>query len=106
MNEFHAVPAEGKGSVHGSRIRRESDWLKQQLRREMYITAFGSGRKPRKLGVETDPLVLKADRVDAEGAGAAGELRKKMVAQRQANGSIPVTLRLAGYSETRAVLFD
>ena len=59
MNDFHAVPAEGKRAVHRSRVRREPQWLKEQLRREMYITAFGV-EESRKLGVETDPIVLKA----------------------------------------------
>jgi carboxyl-terminal processing protease len=56
------------------------DWTKQQLQHEMYITAFGS-EESRKLGVETDPLVLKAIESMPK-ARALQDTARKVVAQR------------------------
>ena len=36
-----------------------ADWIRQQLRREMFITAF-SFEESRRIAIETDPVVLKA----------------------------------------------
>jgi len=56
------------------------DWTRQQLRREMYITAFGS-EESRKYGVEIDPLVQKAIESMPK-ARALQETARKVVAQR------------------------
>lgn len=56
------------------------EWVKQQLKREMYLTAFGV-EEARRLGVETDPMVQKA----IESVAKAKELlenARKMIVQR------------------------
>ena len=56
------------------------DWVKQQLKREMYLTAFGA-EDARKLAVETDPMVLHA--VDSlPKAGQLLDNAKKLIVQR------------------------
>ena len=56
------------------------DWIKQQIRREVFISVF-SIEDARKMGVETDPMVMKA----IESLPKAKELldtAKKMIVQR------------------------
>ena len=56
------------------------DWIRLQLRREMYITAFGINDS-RRLAIETDPMVMKA----VESLPKAKELldsAKRIIAQR------------------------
>jgi carboxyl-terminal processing protease len=66
-------------------------WIRQQLTREMYITAYGS-EESRKYAVETDPMVAKA--VDSmPKARALQETAKKTVAQRKAEGNTSRTSR-------------
>ena len=58
----------------------DRDWIRQQLRREMFITAF-SQEEARKVAIETDPMVLRA----IESLPKAKELlenAKKLIAQR------------------------
>ena len=56
------------------------EWVKQQLKREMYLTAFGV-EKARRLSIETDPVVLKA--LDSlPKARALVENAKKLIVQR------------------------
>ncbi len=59
----------------------DREWLRNQLRREMFITAF-SQDEARRIAIETDPMVLKA----IESLPKAKELlenAKKLIVQRQ-----------------------
>ena len=56
------------------------EWVEQQLRREMYITAF-SVEDARKLAVEFDPVVLKGVESLSK-AKSLQETAKKMIVQR------------------------
>jgi carboxyl-terminal processing protease len=58
-----------------------AQWVKEQLQREMYITAFGM-EESRKLAVNKDPLVVQAIEVLPK-ARALQENAKKVVAQRK-----------------------
>jgi carboxyl-terminal processing protease len=80
MNDFHAYLLKENVPFTEAEFAENHEWLKQQLRREMYITAFGV-EDSRKLGVETDPVVLKAvDSLDK--AKALQENARKMIVQR------------------------
>jgi carboxyl-terminal processing protease len=72
MNDFHQyLLKEGVQFTEGEYAENQQ-WVKEQLRREMYITAFGV-EDARKLGIETDPIVLKAVDSLAEGEVPPGE---------------------------------
>ncbi len=80
MNDFHAFLLKEGVPFTEAEFAENHEWLKQQLRREMYITAFGV-EESRKLGVETDPVVLKAvDSLDK--AKSLQENARKMIVQR------------------------
>jgi len=80
LNDFHAYLLKEKVPFTETEWAENLDWTKQQLRREMYITAFGS-EESRKYGVEIDPLVLKG--IDSmPKARALQETARKVVAQR------------------------
>jgi len=80
MNDFHAFLLKEGVPFTEAEFAENHEWLKQQLRREMYITAFGV-EDSRKLGVETDPVVLKAlDSLDT--AKSLQENARKMIVQR------------------------
>ncbi|HYZ82869.1 MAG TPA: S41 family peptidase [Bryobacteraceae bacterium] len=80
MNEFHAFLLKDGVEFTEAEFAENNDWTRQQLRREMYITAFGVD-EARKVAVEYDPLVLKA--VDSlPKARSLTENAKKMIVQR------------------------
>jgi carboxyl-terminal processing protease len=80
MNDFHQFLLKENVPFTEGEFAENQQWLKEQLRREMYITAFGV-EESRKLGIETDPIVLKAvDSLDK--AKSLQENAKKMIVQR------------------------
>jgi len=80
VNDFHQYLLKESVPFTETEWAENLDWTKQQLRREMYITAFGS-EESRKYGVEIDPLVIKAIE-SLPKARALQETAKKVVAQR------------------------
>ncbi|MBC8164727.1 MAG: S41 family peptidase, partial [Bryobacteraceae bacterium] len=80
VNDFHQYLLKEGVTFTETEWAENMDWTKRQLRREMYITAFGS-EESRKLAVDIDPLVIKA--IDSlPKARALQETAKKVVAQR------------------------
>jgi carboxyl-terminal processing protease len=59
LNEFHQYLLKENIQFTEGEFAENRDWIKQQIRRELFITAF-SQEEARKLTVETDPVVLKA----------------------------------------------
>ncbi|HYI97831.1 MAG TPA: S41 family peptidase, partial [Bryobacteraceae bacterium] len=87
MNDFHQFLLKENVPFTEAEYAENQQWLKEQLRREMYITAFGV-EESRKLGIETDPIVLKA--VDSlEKAKTLQENAKKMIVQRMQQQKSP-----------------
>lgn len=80
MNEFHQYLLKEGVKFTEAEWAENADWLKQQLRREMYITSFG-GEESRKLAIDTDLLVVKAIESMPK-ARSLQENAKKVVAQR------------------------
>lgn len=80
LNEFHQYLVKEGVQFSEGEFAENRDWLKQQIKRELFITAF-SQEESRKLTVETDPVVLKA--IDSLGeAKKLLETAKKLVVQR------------------------
>jgi carboxyl-terminal processing protease len=81
MNEFHQFLLKQGAEFTEAEFAENHDWLKQQLKREMYITAF-SVEESRRIAVESDPVVLKA--VDSlPKARALQETARKQIVQRR-----------------------
>jgi carboxyl-terminal processing protease len=80
MNDFHQHLLKQGVEFTEAEFAENHDWLKQELRREMYITAFGV-EQSRKLRMETDPVVLKAIE-SLDKAQALQENARKMIVQR------------------------
>jgi carboxyl-terminal processing protease len=81
MNEYHDYLLKSGVEFTEAEFAENHEWLKQQLRREMYITAFGM-EDARRLAVENDPIVKNA----IDGIPRAKTLRenaKKLIVQRQ-----------------------
>jgi carboxyl-terminal processing protease len=80
MNDFHQYLMKENLQFTEAEFAENQQWLKEQLRREMYITAFGV-EDARKLTIESDPIVLKA--VDSlPKAQALQENARKLIVQR------------------------
>ena len=85
MNDFHQyLLKEGVNFTEGE-FAENNDWLKQQLRREMFITAFGV-EEARKLAIETDPLVLHALDSFAKARALQENARKTIALRKAENG--------------------
>jgi carboxyl-terminal processing protease len=87
MNAFHRFLLDSRVEFTEAEFAEVHDWLKLQVKREFYITAFGV-EESRKLTVETDPVVLRA----IESLPKAKELlenAKKMIVQRTSNRPRP-----------------
>jgi carboxyl-terminal processing protease len=80
MNDFHAFLLKEGAQFTEAEFAESNDWTKQQLRREMFITAFGV-EDARKLGVQNDPVVLKGIESLSK-AKSLQETAKKMIVQR------------------------
>jgi carboxyl-terminal processing protease len=79
MSEFRQYLAKEGVTLTDEEYSQNQAWLKQQLRREMYITAF-SVEDSRILGIETDPIVLHA--VDSlSKAKTLQETARRMIVQ-------------------------
>ena len=82
MNEFHQFLLRQELAFTEAEFAESNEWIKQQLKREMYITAFGA-EDARRLEVETDPVVLKA--IDSlPKAKALLDTARKLIVQRSA----------------------
>ena len=80
MNDFHQYLLKEGVTFTEAEFAEHNQWLKDQLRREMYITAFGV-EDARKLGIEADPIVLKAVE-SLPKAQALQENARKLIVQR------------------------
>jgi carboxyl-terminal processing protease len=81
MNDFHQFLLKNGAEFTEAEFAENHDWLKQQLKRELYITAF-SVEESRRVAVETDPVVLKA--IDTlPKARALQETARKQIVQRR-----------------------
>ena len=80
LTEFHDFLLKHDFQFSEAEFVQDHDWIKQNLQREMYITAFGLDES-RRFAIETDPMIQKA--IDAlPKAKALLESAKKIVAQR------------------------
>ncbi|MCZ2149225.1 MAG: S41 family peptidase [Bryobacterales bacterium] len=80
LNDFHGFLLKETISFSEGEFAENRDWLKQQIRRELFITAFNQ-EESRRITVETDPEVLKAVE-SMSNARALLESAKKLVVQR------------------------
>lgn len=81
LNEFHQFLLKEGARFTEAEFAENREWIKQELRREMYITAFGV-EDARRLAVENDPMVLKAIESMPK-AQALLETARRMIVQRQ-----------------------
>jgi carboxyl-terminal processing protease len=80
IEEFHRWAIDQGIQFTEAEFAQHQDWIKQELRREMYLSAFGMD-DARRLVVETDPEVARA--IEAlPRAKALLETAKKVIAQR------------------------
>lgn len=80
LNQFHQFLVKENIQFAEGDFAANRDWLKQQVKRELFITAF-SQEESRRLTVETDPMVLKA--IDSlPKAKALLESSKKLVVRK------------------------
>jgi carboxyl-terminal processing protease len=82
MNEFHQFLLKQGAEFTEAEFAENQEWIKQQLRREMYITAF-SVEESRRIAVEADPVVLKAVE-SLPKARTLQENARKQIVQRRA----------------------
>jgi len=80
MNEFHRYLLDKKVEFTEAEWTENHEWISQQLRREMYTTAF-SVDDARRIAIETDPAVLRAIKAMPE-ARALLEKSNQIIAQR------------------------
>jgi carboxyl-terminal processing protease len=80
LHQFHQYLLKEGVQFTEADFAQNNEWVKQQLKREMYLTAFGV-EKARRYAVETDPFVQKA--LDSlPKARALVENAKKLIVQR------------------------
>ncbi|MEX2262998.1 MAG: S41 family peptidase [Bryobacteraceae bacterium] len=80
LNEFHAFLLKENFQFTEAEYAEVHDWIKAQVKREMYITGF-SVDEARRMEIETDPMVEKA--IDAlPRARALQETAKRIIVQR------------------------
>ncbi|MFN3322317.1 MAG: S41 family peptidase [Bryobacteraceae bacterium] len=84
LNRFHGYLLDTGIEFTEAEFAENHDWLKLQLKREVYITAFGM-EESRRVSVESDPVVIKA--IDSlQKAKDLLENAKKLIVQRVNNG--------------------
>jgi carboxyl-terminal processing protease len=83
MNDFHQFLLKEGAQFTEAEFAENNEWLKQQLKREMYITAF-SVEESRRIAVEADPLVLKAIDTLPKARSLQENARKQIVQRRAA----------------------
>jgi carboxyl-terminal processing protease len=82
LNDFHSFLLKERFEFTEAEFAQNADWIKRQLKREMYITAFGMEESHR-VEIETDPMVEKAIE-SLPRAKALLESAKRLVVQRMA----------------------
>ncbi|HLH44253.1 MAG TPA: S41 family peptidase [Bryobacteraceae bacterium] len=82
INQFHDFLLAGKVDFSEADFTANHDWLKRELKREMYITAF-SFEDSERVAIEQDPEVLKALDSMSKAKGLL-ESAKKLLVQRVA----------------------
>jgi carboxyl-terminal processing protease len=80
LTEFHDYLLKNNVDFTEAEFAENNDWVKQQLRREFYITSFGV-EEARKLAVQNDPMVKAAEEAMPR-AKALQENAKKLIVQR------------------------
>jgi carboxyl-terminal processing protease len=80
LNQFHDFLLKQKIDFTEADWTENADWIKDQLKREMYITAF-SYEASQKVAAETDPMVIQAAQAMPQ-AKALLERSKKLMVQR------------------------
>lgn len=80
LNDFHAGLLKDKVEFTEGEWAENNDWIKQSLKREIYLTAFGT-EESRKLGVQSDPMIIKAIEVMPK-AKELLDSAKKLIVQR------------------------
>ncbi len=80
FNDFHAFLLKEKVDFTEADFAENKDWARQSLMREIYLTAFGT-EESRKLGVQHDPMVIKAAEIMPK-AKQLLESAKKLIVQR------------------------
>jgi len=80
LEEFHRYLLEEKYEFTEAQFAQQQDWIKQQLRREFFLSGFSIDEAVR-LTIETDPAVAKAIE-SLPKAKALLESAKKVIAQR------------------------
>ena len=80
LNDFHQFLVKESIPFAEGEFAENRDWLKREIRRELFITAFNQ-EEARKLTMETDPVVQKAIEAMPK-AKALLETAKKMSLQR------------------------
>ncbi len=78
LNEFHQEILKSGLEFTEAEFAEVHDWIRQQIKREFYITAF-SVEEARRLAVETDPVVLKAIESMAKAKALLEDAKKLMV---------------------------
>lgn len=80
MNQLHKYALELKCEFTEAEWAQHSDWIKQVLRQELYITAFSKEASDR-VAIENDPTVIKGVEAMPKAKGLI-ESAKKMIVQR------------------------
>ena len=81
MTEFHDFLLKERAQFTEAEYAENNDWTRQQLRRELFITAFGV-EDARKIALESDPVVLKGIEAMPK-AKALLDGSKKMIVQQR-----------------------
>ncbi len=81
MNEFHDFLLKEGAQFTEGEFAENNDWTRQQLRRELFITAFGV-EDARKIAVENDPVVLKGLEALPKAKALLDGTKKMIVQQR------------------------
>ena len=80
FNDFHAYLVKEKVEFTEADFAENKDWSQQTLKREIYLTAYGT-EESRKLGVQNDPMIIKATEIMPK-AKLLLESAKKLIVQR------------------------
>jgi carboxyl-terminal processing protease len=80
LNDLHKFALESKLDFTEAEWAQHNDWIRNELRRELYITAFSKEASDR-VAIENDPTVIKAIEAMPKAKGLI-ESAKKMIVQR------------------------
>lgn len=92
LNEFHQYLLKEKFEFTEAQWAENNEWIKQNVRREIYITAFGT-EEARKLGVEADPAVLRAVESVTKAKQLLESAKKQIVMRQQGERPVAEALR-------------